>query len=146
MPSNAYYAEFRPDPLLRQLVFWSGIGLGACGLVAIASLPWSPVLLAVLATAWLGRTGWELLHLHRAWQNCRGLRIAADGHALILGADGRWRRSSLLDGGILLRRWGWLRLRTESGAVFSEPLRGRCRKSRDWRRLQVIWRHVGAAG
>ena len=126
-------------------MLWSGVGLGACGLIAIASLPWSPVLLTVIAIACLGRWGWELVHLHRAWQDCGGLRVGADGHALILGADGQWHRATLLDGGVLLRRWGWLRLRTEAGAVFAEPLRGHSRKSRDWRRLQVIWRHVGAA-
>ena len=131
---------------MRHVVLWSGAGLGACGLVAIASLPWSPLLLAVLAAAWLGRSGQELVRLHRAWEDCLGLRISGEGQAVILGADGRWRHAAVLDGGVLLRRWGWLRLRTEAGAVFAEPLRGRCRKSRDWRRLQVIWRHVGAAG
>jgi hypothetical protein len=144
VPLNAYYAEFRPDPLLRRVVFWSGVGLAACGLVAIVSLPWSPVPLTLLAVVWLGRSGWELVRLHRAWKDCRGLRVSPDGQAVILGADGHWRQANLLDGGVLLRRWGWLRFRTESGAEFAEPLRGRCRKSRDWRRLQVIWRHIGA--
>ena len=146
MQSTAYYAEFRPDPLLRRVVLWSGGCLGACGLIAIGSLPWPTVLLAAAGALWVGRSGWELLRLHRAWTDCRGLRVSADGCAAIRAADGRWGEATLLDGGILLRRWGWLRLRTSDGTVFAEPLRGRCRNSRDWRRLQVIWRHVGAAG
>jgi hypothetical protein len=145
VPSTAYFAEFRPDPPLRRLVFRSGAGLGACGLVAIASLPWSPLVLTALAAVWLGWSGWELLRLHRAWADCQGFRISADGEASVLGADGRWCPATVLDGSVLLRRCGWVRLQTGSGPAFAEPLRGSCRESRDWRRLQVIWRHVGAA-
>jgi hypothetical protein len=129
---------------LRRIVLRVGGGLAACGLVAIASLPWPPILLVVGGAAWAGLSAWELLRLNRAWADCRGLRLADDGGAAILGADGDWRPAAVLNASLLLRRWGWIRLRSGSGTVFAEPLRGSCRKSRDWRRLQVIWRHVGA--
>jgi hypothetical protein len=145
VPSIVYSVELRPDPLLRRIVLCSGGSLAACGLIVVASLPWSPALLIAIGAAWAGRSGWELLRLCRAWTDCLGLRLAADGGAKTLGADGRWRPAGVLNGSVLLRRWGWVRLRTESGTVFAEPLRGSCRKSHDWRRLQVIWRHVGAA-
>jgi hypothetical protein len=143
--SIAYFAELRPDPQLRRIVLCTGSSLAACGLVVIASLPWSPALLFSGGAAWAGLSGWELLRLRRAWIDSLRLRVGADGGVMILGADGEWCPASLLDGGVLLRRWGWVRLRSGSGTVFAEPLRGSCRKSHDWRRLQVIWRHVGDA-
>ena len=42
-------------------------------------------------------------------------------------------------------RIGWLHLKTADGKQFAELICGDCRESDDWRRLQVIWRHIGAA-
>lgn len=144
MPSNAYSAELRPDPCLRRLVLCSGAGLGLLGVVAILTLPWPPAWCAAAAVAWAGVVVWELAGLRSAWAECRALRIRADGSAAALGRDGRWRPVALLADGVLLRHCGWIRLRAGSGRVFAEPVRGACRDSHDWRRLQVIWRHVGA--
>ena len=146
MSSIAYFAELKPDPLLRRVVLCTGGSLAACGLIVVAMLPWSPALLIAVGAAWASLSGWELARLRRAWSDSLGLRLAADGGAAILGNDGCWRPASILNGSVLLRRWCWVRLRAGSGSVFAEPLRGSCRKCRDWRRLQVIWRHVGAAG
>ena len=145
MSSIAYFAEIRPDPLLRRIVLCTGGSLAVCGLIVVASLPCSPALLIAIGAAWTVLSGWELVRLRHAWTNCLGLRLSADGGATILGADGCWRPASVLNGSVLLRRWGWVRLRAGSGSVFAEPLRGSCRKGHDWRRLHVIWRHVGAA-
>lgn len=144
MPSNAYSTELRPDPLLRAIVLASGFVLGLLGLIAIIGLPWSFGMRTAAVAGWAGWTGRELARLHGAWRNCRGLRLEADGGAKVVGADGRWQPAAVLPGGILLRRAGWIRLRTQAGTVFAEPLRGSCREDPDWRRLQVLWRHVGA--
>ena len=144
MPSNAYSAELSPDPLLRLIVLASGVVLGLLGIVAIMVLPWSLTMRAATVAGWTAVVGRELACLCAAWRKCRGLRVTADGGAAVLGADGRWHPVAVLPGGILLRRWGWIRLQTQSGTVFAEPLRGSCRKDHDWRRLQVLWRHVGA--
>lgn len=146
MPSTAYSAELRPDLSLRRFVFCSGAVLGVLGVIAAVTLPWPPPWRAAATVFWVGAAAWELARLRCAWQDCRGLRIFADGSATTLGRDGEWRPVTLLADGVLLRRWGWIRLRTGSGRVFAEPVRGACRNSHDWRRLQVIWRHVGAEG
>ena len=146
MSSNAYFAELRPDPALRRLVLWSGAALGAAGLVACLYLP-LPIPVRVLAgLAWAASSVHELARLRRAWRDCTALRVSADGSAAVCGADGGWRPAALPGGGIVLRRAAWIRLRTGAGPVWAEPLRGGCRKSPDWRRLQVVWRHVGATG
>jgi hypothetical protein len=118
--------------------------LGALGIVAVLTLPWPAAVRGALAVAWAIGVARELDRLRHAWRDCRGLRLRADGSASALGRDGRWQPVTLLADGVLLRHWGWIRLRTATGRVFAEPLRGACRKSHDWRRLQVIWRHVGA--
>jgi hypothetical protein len=127
-------------------VLCSGAVLGVLGLIAVLTLPLPVAWRAIAATAWTAAVALELARLHRAWQGCRGVRLRADGSASALGRDGRWQPVTLLADGVLLRRWGWIRLRTASGRVFAEPVRGACRNSHDWRRLQVIWRHVGADG
>ena len=144
MSSNAYYAELKPDRALRRLVLCSGVALGVAGSLACASLPLPSALQPLAGLAWGAGAMFELARLRCAWANCTALRVRADGSAAVCGADGHWQPAVLLGGGILLRRSGWLRLRGGTGQVWAEPLRGACRSSHDWRRLQVIWRHVGA--
>jgi len=49
---------------------------------------------------------------------------------------------------VLLRKVGWIRLSFELPTgrklILGELLRGDGRRGEDWRRLQVIWRHIGA--
>lgn len=122
----------------------SGLVLGALGVATIALLPWPVGVRAMTSVAWASLTTWELLRLRRAWADCRALRFGADGCAWALDRHREWRSLTVLPGSILLRRYGWIRLQPECAASFAEPLRGACRESADWRRLQVIWRHVGA--
>jgi hypothetical protein len=127
-------------------VLLSGAGLGVLGVIALATLPWPATWRALAAMLWSSCVAWELVCLRSAWRDSLGLQLRADGSAAALGRDGRWRPVTLLADSVLLRRWGWIRLRAPSGRIYAEPVRGQCRKSRDWRRLQVIWRHIGAAG
>ena len=53
--------------------------------------------------------------------------------------------AAAVTGSLLLRRTAWIRIQSERGEVFAELLRGKCRRSVNWRRLHVIWRHIGAA-
>ncbi len=69
----------------------------------------------------------------------------ADGSLRVFGANGGWYTARLATGTVVLRRYAWIRCRMEPGRYCAELLRGNCRKSDDWRRLQVIWRHIGGA-
>jgi len=142
--STAYFAEITPDHILRRVVLWSGALLGIAGVLAILILPISPWLRVALAVGWAGASFLELRQLARIWRGCRRLKIDSNGEIQLLDAAGRWRTGSLVSGGVLLRKMGWIRLRDHSGASFGEPLSGDPRASADWRRLQVIWRHIGA--
>lgn len=148
MSSTAYFAEIRPDPFLRRIVLISGAVLALAGIPLILMLPVSPGSRAVAAVVWLAMMASELSRARRAWYSCHALRFFADGTVLVLVAGLSWQPATLLSGGILLRQLGWIRLSftLPSGRklVLGECLRGDGHKNADWRRLQVIWRHVGA--
>jgi hypothetical protein len=95
------------------------------------------------ALAWCLACAWELRRIVAAWADCQSLRIGVAGEFRVLGGDGEWTRARLLPGSLLLRRWAWIRIHREDGVIVTELLRGSCRKCHDWRRLQVIWRHIG---
>ena len=148
MSSNAYFAELRPDPALRRVVQHSAIALALVGVAVIAGLDVPLALRVCGIAAWTIVLGAQLHALRRGWSDCHALRVYPDGTVSVRGPDGAWLPGRLEPDGVLLRRWGWVRLRLGSargsGRPFAEPLRGTCRQSREWRRLQVIWRHIGA--
>jgi len=142
--SNEYFAELRPDPLLCRVVSWSGAALAVVGLVACTLLSLSPAIRMAACLAWCVVAAVELRRLHRSARACTAFRVMADGTAAVRARDGEWQPAALQAGGILLRRCGWLRLRTMAGRTIVQPVRRSACERRDWRRLQVIWRHVGA--
>jgi hypothetical protein len=129
---------------LRRIVRVSGALLGLAGIPPILTLPVNLWLRLALASGWAAVSFLELRRLSRAWRLYRRLRIDSGGAIALLDVTGRWRSGSLVSGGILLRKIGWIRLRDHTGKTFGELLVGDSRASSDWRRLQVIWRHIGA--
>jgi len=144
MSSGTYSAELRPDAMLRRLVLVSGGVLGASGVALILVMPFNAMVLIAGSAAWLAYSGWELVGVSRGYARCRRLRVTAGGEMKLLDAEGNWRAARLLPCSVLLRRVGWIRGEDSEGRQYAEPVRGSCRESDDWRRLQVIWRHIGA--
>ena len=144
MSSTAYFAEITPEPFLRRIVLWSGVTLAVAACLIILSLPVATWLRLAGCGLWVAMAGWELRQLQRAWRACRRLRFWAGGDIELLEGDGQWHAASLEAGSVLLRKAGWIRLRNRRGGRYGELLRGDARSCADWRRLQVIWRHVGA--
>ena len=148
MSSTAYFAEIRPDALLRRIVLASGLALALAGLPLILILRVPLEIRIIGSIVWLGSAASELARLRRAWNSCQAMRFFADGTIEVLIPGQIWQPASLLPGGVLLRQLGWIRLSvtlpTGQKLVLGEFLRGNGRESPDWRRLQVIWRHIGA--
>ena len=144
MSSNAYSAELSPDPALRRVVQWSAAVLALVGAGVIAGLEAPPAMRIAGIAVWMASMTAQLRALRQGWSQCLAFRVGADGAVAVLRPDGEWSTGRLEPDGVLLRRWGWIRLRAGSGRPFAELVRGSCRQSREWRRLQVIWRHVGA--
>ena len=144
MSSNSYSASLKPDPWLRIVVSTSGRLLIAAGLALILVFAIDVALRAVGCLVWVAVGRFELRRLEQGFDACRSIRIDSSGEIAILNSDGIWAPARLLTGSVLLRKLGWVRLQDHRGQIFLELIRGDARQSQDWRRLQVIWRHIGA--
>ena len=118
--------------------------LALAGNLLIIFLPLSITLRVVGVALWSFSALRELIFLRRAWAGCIALKFVADGEVEIRGPDFEWHPAQLVSGSILLRSMGWLRVKTIAGPVVAELVRANRQQHRDWRHLQVIWRHVGA--
>jgi hypothetical protein len=142
--SNAYSASLTPDPWSRIVVLTSGRLLIAAGVALILVLAIDVPLRALGCLIWVAIGWFELRRLQLGFDACNGIRIDSNGEIAILNNDQEWVPGTLQTGSVLLRQLGWLRLQSSSGQFFLELIRGDARQSQDWRRLQVIWRHIGA--
>ena len=144
MSSNSYSACLAPDPWLRIVVSISGRLLIAAGLALLLVLAIDELLKAVSCIVWILIGRFELRRLEGGFETCRAIRIESSGDAMILNSEENWVPARLLTGSVLLRRLAWIRLQDQSGRIFLELISGDARQSQNWRRLQVIWRHIGA--
>lgn len=145
MPTSypAYSATIRPDGRLRALVFASGSALIVAGAVAIMFLPVAPALRPLLAVGWITLAASRLVRLRRKTAPLRAYRLYADGSLDLMHTVGA-RSGRLLPGSMLYERVGWLRVASGEGGAWGELIAGNCRKNKEWRRLQVIFRHRSA--
>jgi hypothetical protein len=89
--------------------------------------------------------GVELIAISSAHKQFGRIRMHSDGRIELHDNDGHWQTATIGNGCIVLRKLAWLRLQPTSGARYHELLRRNSLQSEQWRRLQVIWRHLGAA-
>lgn len=146
--SSTYSACLYPEPLLRAVVLAAAVTAGLAGIAVITLLP--PILLPlgvsfrwVAAVVWLAYSLLELWRLVRAYRIVASLAVAADRSVELVGRDGERIAARLQPSSLILPRLAWLRLKTDCGLRYGELLCGNSRKNKDWRRLQVIRRHVG---
>ncbi len=122
----------------------SGAALSLVGLGFVPLLPVSVGLKSLLAAMWLGLCSYEWHAMWRGYAESGDLRIAADGRVDRQCRDGTWQPARLCVGSVVLPRFAWLRIAPRGMQPFAELVSGEIRKNEDWRRLQVIWRHIGA--
>lgn len=145
MSSSTFSTELTPNPRLRRIVVLSGCCTTVLGLVTILTLSIGPQLSLAAAAVWLMLSVRELRVITRGYKCCRGIRIAANGDVAVRISERDWRTARLASGSVVLAGLAWLRIETHDGQRFAELLSGNCRKNKKWRRLQVIWRHLGTA-
>ena len=130
---------------MRRVVLVTGALLFLAGLALVPFVAVSSGLKAVLAGAWAALCGREWWALRRAHASAGLLRIAAGGQVERQRPDGTWEPARLCAGSVVLPRIAWLRVAPRTGPPYAELVRPKSDGSEDWRRLQVIWRHIGAA-
>jgi hypothetical protein len=126
-------------------VLLGGVLLSLAGLGLVPLLPLAAVPQAILALAWLCLSGRECLAFWRGYAGGGALRIAADGQVLLQSHGGGWLPATLCPGSVVLPRLAWLRVDPPGMSPYAELVSAERQESEEWRRLQVIWRHIGAA-
>lgn len=145
MSSSSYSATLTPDPWLRIVVLTTACLLQAAGIAIVLILPLATELRAFGLLLWVALSATELRRSKRGFDCCTCVRLRCDGSVDVRDRDDEWLSGSLSGGSLVLASHAWLRIRLEDGRRIDELLRGDARRSHDWRRLQVIWRHIGAA-
>jgi hypothetical protein len=143
--STSYSADLRPDARLRRLVLLTGGLLFLGGLVLLPLVAVSLPLKGLLALSWTVLCGFEWLALRQGYAGSGLLRIAAGGHIERRTPDGAWQPARLCAGSLVLARIAWLRIAAPGVRPYAELVSAGTHASEDWRRLRVIWRHIGAA-
>lgn len=141
MSSAKYVADLQPDPLMRRVVLLTALLAGAAGILVLYGLPIDPSLRVLVMAAWVVWLAWNARQRRAAERQLQRIRLFADGTLALLGTDGRWTPATVAAQSTVLDRLAWLQFNLASGRSHAELLRGNARESKDWRRLQVIWRH-----
>ena len=141
MSSSTYSAEIFPHKRLRHIVLLSGVVMSLIGGVVILALPISVAGRVLALAGWFFWTGRELLTYWRAYARWFAYRLSADGETRVFG-QGENCTAKLLPGSIVLAEVAWLRLQAENGDKWGELVAGNHRESEEWRRFQVIFRHL----
>lgn len=144
MSSPVYSTELRTEPLLRRIVLLTGLLFVITGLIVILMMP--------LAFGWRIAAGgsWvlfglrEVIIIRNAYAAYFRLRLDSAGKLELVITNGANKAATLLAGSVVLAGVAWLRIESADGLRCAELLRGNCRENKQWRRLQVIWRHFGA--
>jgi len=143
--SPPYSAGIQPDPRLRRGVLVSGALLLVAGVLLAATLPLTAAWRVLLAVTWCAFSGRELVATWRAYAGAGELRVEADGRLYCRARSGAWQPATFCAGSVVCARIAWLRIAIRQGPRYAELVCGDVRESEEWRRFQVIWRHIGAA-
>ena len=144
-PSSARYSsEILPERRLRLIVVGSGLALSLLGAAVLAAMPLNLWLKLAGIAGWLAYSVWSGLKILGRYRSVVRYRIFADGTVELVRADGHIVSGRLGPGTVLLPRLAWLRVSLPAGGAMAELLAGDPRTSQQWRRFQVICRHVAA--
>ena len=144
MSSSRYSVCLTPDPTLRGLVSTSAILILLAGWFIIANLSALIMYRCCGAVAWFFLIAWQLSRARRGWERVEAIRVSQGPLVEVCDESGDWAGAELLDGSLVGARMAWLRFRLADRTVCVEPFRAASERCNKWRRLQVIWRHVGA--
>jgi len=129
---------------MRCAVQLTGILAMVSGLIVILTAPTGIGWRTIAILLWLLASVRELRAISEAYSRYRSLRIDSIGDVELVTWSGEHHAAILLPGSVVLPGLAWLRFEVADGLKFGEFLRGNSRDDKQWRHLQVIWRHIGA--
>jgi len=139
-----YSTELSPEPCLRRTVIATGLAASGIGLLLVAMLDIGALWRCLVSLAWICRSVRELWVIAGGYMRCKRIRIDSAGTVELLIGDVGWVPARLLAGSVVLDGIAWLRIESGNGRRYAELVRGDLHEDEAWRRLQVIWRHLGA--
>ena len=144
MSSSRYCSTIRPENRLRSVVLGLGFLLFAVGSGTILTLPLAVHWRAAMLLLWVAIAAVETALLLRAYCRYACYRLYADGTIEMTTRAGDHRLGRFAAGSVILPGIAWLRIRPAVGPAWGELIAGNSRKNKEWRRLQVVCRLVGA--
>ena len=144
MSSTTFFTDLTPDAVAHTIVLATGAGALCCGALAVATLPIGTPAKGLAIAAWIAVGGRDLWLIASGNKQCRRIRLHYDGSIEAWSRDAHCAAARLGAGSIVLPTIAWLRIEFEGGGNVGVLLRRKAAQNKDWRRLQVIWRHLGA--
>jgi len=145
LSSNIYSARLSADEWSRSVVKGSAIVLFVVAALLIVNMPLAIPARIAVGLCW-GVIAYAQMRRHAlGYRSYRDIQVLAGGELRLQNMQLEWVSGELRSGSVLWRRIGWLCIDTQDGGRFAELIVGRRQSAREWRRLQVIWRHIGAA-
>jgi hypothetical protein len=114
-------------------------------MVTIFSLATDIRLRAFAAAVWALWGGMQWFLITSAYKRYQRVRIYSDGTAELMDRAGHWHPAAVCDDCIVLATYAWLKLKPAPGGTYCELMRAASSENKQWRRLQVVWRHLGTA-
>ncbi len=112
--------------------------------MAFVPLPAPGAVKLLGAAAWLLVGGRDLWLIAAGYKRCARIRLNHDGSVQVWSRNGRCVAATLAAGSVVTSGFAWLRIELTGDRNCRLLLRRNAAQSKDWRRLQVIWRHLGA--
>lgn len=144
MSAIDYSSEIRPEQMLRRFVLASAALMAVIGAVIILFLPVFKLYRPLAALAWLLYMGAQICRTAREYRRSESYRIYADGSVTVNAPDGQQRMARFAAGSLVLSGLAWLRVCPIEGRTWGELVRASTPENQQWRRFQVICRHMGA--
>lgn len=142
MSSRAYVAEIRTSTELRRVVIGSAVACSLLGFLCLQLLPLALLWRTSAGLTWLAISAVELRRFRRHYITFSHMRFHAGGKVELLARNHPTVEATILPGSMLLGGAGWIRLISGEDGSCAELVSGKTQESKQWRRLQVIWRHL----
>jgi len=143
LSSREFSSELVPDPALQRLLLVAAYFNLILGAIIILPLPVHALLRMVGALCWCFMAGREIRDISYSHKRYSRLRVLADGRVELQDSDDSWKSGTIGRNSVVLPRLAWLNLRLADGGRYRALLRGDAGNNEQWRRLQVICRHLG---
>ena len=144
MSSTPFFTDLEPDAISQTIVLATGAGALLGGALAIAALPVESASQALWTAAWAVLGGRDLWLVAVGYRRCARIRLHHEASIEAWSRDGCCAPATLGAGSIVTSAFAWLRVEFANGGRAGLLLRRKAAQDEGWRRLQVIWRHLGA--